>query len=281
MRNFLTQRLKVRDYGVFSLYRGTQLIPKSDVSTLIVDAVADLPAVKRVFDTDDFDWMAVTAIYSAEAEDLIFDFGGEVEIPLSDTLQRQGIKVVGPRKVSRQAAARISQRQTVLRNKLAAIPNTTEESYLLHVNQCGYLLKNTKLYFVHTQNQWSSSVKTSILDLPIEQLRLFVDATGFCSMLSVSPHAEIVADAGRKSILATTREFAEAIVDFLNLEFVVDVGGILAEYAQIVGDSNFQLLEHWGGTREVVLQRLVDRRPASNATTVTEYFDAGYNGELV
>ena len=45
--------------------------------------------------------------------------------------------------------------------------------------------------------------------------------------MTVSPHAELDTKAGQKSILATTRDFAAAVVDFLNLEFVVDVYGNL------------------------------------------------------
>ncbi len=138
-----------------------------------------------------------------------------------------------------------------------------------------------KLYFVHTRKQWTASVKTSILDLTIEQLRLFSDATGSWSLATLKPHAEITGDDNRKSILATTRDFAVAIVDFLNLEFIVDVDSILAEYAELVGDSNFQHLSEWGGTREIVLQRLIERKPDMDAETIAEYFNAGFNGELV
>ena len=279
----LNKNLKVNGYGVWNLYRGTDLIPESEVKAIIIEAIKDNPTVKRVFDVagEDARYMAITADYSQDHENLIFDFGGEFEIGLKELLATAGIRVTGPRKVSRQAAERLAQRQADLTAKLELIPGTPVHIYLRHVNQCGFLLSRTKLYFVHTRKQWTASVKTSILDLTIEQLRLFSDATGSWSLATLKPHAEITGDDNRKSILATTRDFAVAIVDFLNLEFIVDVDSILAEYAELVGDSNFQHLSEWGGTREIVLQRLIERKPDMDAETIAEYFNAGFNGELV
>lgn len=180
-------------------------------------------------------------------------------------------------KVSRKRSPRLTneRRRELLEQKLALIAGTPDEAYLRHVNHCGWLFRNIELYFVHTKNQWGASVKTRILNLTVEEMqKTFVDATGTLALANLQPTINADPQHG-EHILGTTRDFAVAIIDFLNLEFVVDIDAILAETKKQVGDTGSKGLEAWGGTREIVLERLQERRPDLDVEEVERAFDLG------
>jgi len=166
-------------------------------------------------------------------------------------------------------------RRELLEQKLALIAGTPDDAYLRHVNHCGWLFRNIELYFVHTKNQWGASVKTRVLNLTVDEMQqVFVDATGQLALSTLQPTIEADPQHGAH-ILGTTRDFAVAIIDFLNLEFVVDIDAILAETKKQVGDTGFKALEAWGGTREIVLERLKERRADLDPEEIERAFDLG------
>jgi hypothetical protein len=293
----LQNELSIEGYGVaFRLYANGQALDDASAKQVVIQSIQASPFFpqyermlqRMMFNSDNPDYYTMEATLDPAREVLMFEHA-DTTAPI----ELNGYKIVGakatPRK-QRKIDEEKQRREQKLQQKLDAIGNTDEMSYMLHANQCGYLLANTTMRFWHLPSMWATSVMTHIKGISIPDLQQFVDAAGNPTLSGISTHEgnEPGADEAQEmkptntGIVAMHRGFAREIVDFLNLEFVVDVDGIAAEYLQLEGDSQFKNLENWGGDAQTVLQRLIERKPQNlDDGDVQEYFEAGQKGELI
>ena len=173
-----------------------------------------------------------------------------------------------------------------LQEKLDDTQNTDETHYLVHANQCGYLVRNTAMRFYNTgRGQWGISMMTRINGIVLSKLQEFIDSTGNPTLSGVSTHVDtsletdVAGEDSEGGVLAMHSDFAKEIVDFLNLEFEMDIDGIKSQYRE--SDSRFQPIEHWGGGRAAVLEKLLERRKDLDPADITEAFEMGYGSELL
>ena len=84
---------------------------------------------------------------------------------------------------------------------------------------------------------------------------------------------------------ATRAARRSEIVDFINLEYEVDIDDIKRQHRQEKADSGFQSIEYWieqsGGDRASVLERLLERRRNMDPADITEAFEMGYGSKLL
>lgn len=188
-----------------------------------------------------------------------------------------------------------------LREKLEDTLGTAETDYLIHANQCGYLVGHTSMRFYNAaRGQWGISMMTRVNGITLDRLRGFVDSTGSQALSGVSTHADTslegaapTEDAGTdvetraasscsedsEGILAMHSDFARELIDFLNLELEIDIDGLKAQHRG--ADSGFQSIGHWGADRDSVLTRLLERRRDLDPVEITEAFGMGHDGELL
>jgi hypothetical protein len=242
-------------------------------------------------------WQDWSAFVEADpAGGLAFEHGDHVQSGFRRSLELGGLEVVvGPEEIERRLKRRTKrekeggEKAERLRGKLGDTRSTTEADYLAHAECCGYLVRNTALRFNSSgKGQWGTSVVTRIRGIALPALRGFVDSAGRATLSAVSTHADRQlseyaddADAGGKTgIEAMHREFANDIVDFLNLEFEVDVDGVARLYRpsgpRRGSDSKFQSIGSWGGDRETVLRKLKERRDDLDPEKIAAAFDRGY-----
>ena len=293
----LRSELKLEGYGTeFQVWRDGVPVAEAAVRQAIVDEIAASSAMEkyqRVLQKMIADGIADSYEVYVEAdpaEGLMFEHGdfrwpvslGELEV------------VVGAKNVERRRKRRTEkevkkeEKALRLKDKLEDTQNTDETDYLVHANQCGYLVKNTSMRFYNAaRGQWGISMMTRINSISLSKLQEFIDSTGSMTLSGVSTHADTsLAEVPRAAhnedsdgILAMHSDFAKEIVDFLNLEFEVDIDGLKIQHKD--SDSGFQSIEHWGGDRASVLERLLERRRDMDPADITEAFELGYRSELL
>jgi hypothetical protein len=245
-------------------------------------------------------WQDWSVFVEADPAGLVFEHGDPKQSGFRRRLELAGLEVVvGSEKIERRLKRRTKkekeggERAERLRGKLGDTRSTTEAGYLAHAECCGYLVGNTALRFNNSgKGQWGTSVVTRIRGIALPALRGFVDSAGRATLSAVSTHADRqlseyaddddgkAGKAGKAGIEAMHREFANDIVDFLNLEFEVDVDGVARLYRPSGprggSDSGFQSIEDWGGDRETVLRKLKERRDDLDPEKIAAAFDRGY-----
>lgn len=193
-----------------------------------------------------------------------------------------GLQVAGPRKTRRQKPPDKG-RVTALEKKRQRIHETSSDDYLTHAYQCGYLLRNTSLDFLRSRKMQGTSVKMRIRNLTLDQLQQFTDAAGDRTLAALSTHegTHVESDDGASYIYSGWIGFAREVIDFLNLEFLIDIDELKAQHRDVGGDTGFRTLESWGADSETVIGELVSRRPDIDAGSIRKRFDEGYSGSLV
>jgi len=294
----LRDRLDLEGYGTaFQVFRDGMSLDEDAARQAIVDEIAAPPVIeryqqslRRMMDDDPSGWRNWSTFVEPDSAmgGLVFEHGdfrqpvslGGLEVVIGDKQVARRLKNRPKREIAKEERAKGLQR------KLEDTLGTDEADYLVHANQCGYLVRNTTMRFNRTgKGQWSTSVMTHIGGIALPTLRGFVDSTGQASLSSISTHADGTEGAEESGsevgIDAVHKGFARDIVDFLNLEFAVDIDGIAGQYGEEKSDSGFQSIERLGGSREEVLRRLIERRRDLDPGKITEWFELGYESELI
>lgn len=177
-------------------------------------------------------------------------------------------------------------REQKLKEKLSDTRNTDKDDYLLHAVQCGYLMRHAAMRFYNKGgDQWGVSMMTSIAGLTLPELRGFIDSAGRESLSGVSTHVdtslEKAAGPGEPeggTLTAMHSDFAKEIVDFLNLEYEVDIDDLKRRHAR--DDSGFRSIGHWieqsGGDSGMVLEKLKERS-SLDPEEIASMFQMGYD----
>ena len=291
--------LEINGYGTaFQVFRGGVPVDEEAARRAIVDEVAAAEGYRRSLQRmmREPRWQDWSAFVEADpAGGLAFEHGDPAQSGFRRSLELGGLEVVvGPEKIERRLKRRTKrekeggEKAERLRGKLGDTRNTTEADYLAHAECCGYLVRNTTVRFNSSgKKQWGTSVVTRIGGIALPALRGFIDSAGRATLSAVSTHAdrqlsEYADDAGgaKAGIEAMHREFANDIVDFLNLESEVDIDGVARLYRpsgpRRHSDSKFQSIEDWGGDRGTVLGKLKERRVDLDPEKITAAFDKGY-----
>ncbi len=296
--------LRLKGYGTaFQIWRDGVPIDEGTARQAIVDKISSPPVMeiyqrslqRLIHEEGDIGFYEISV--EAEPPALMFEHGN-----FRHPMELDGFEVVvGEKDVERRRKRRTKkeigkeEKARRLDQKLEDTKNTDEAHYLVHANQCGYLVGNTSIRFFNAgRGQWGISVMTRINGISLSKLQEFIDSTGTPTLSGVSTHADTsLADLPRAAaeaephcredeggITAMHGDFAKDIVDFLNLEFRVEIDETKAQYKD--SDSRFQSIEHWGGGRDMVLERLLERRGEGlNPDDITEAFEMGYKGELL
>jgi len=286
----LRDRLDLEGYGTaFQVFRDGVSLGEDEARQAIADEIATPPvaeryqqSLRRMMDDDPSGWRNWSTFVEAEGDGLMFEHGDFRHPVRLDGLET----VVGEKQVERRLKNRPKketakeERAEMLRRKLEDTRDTDEADYLAHANQCGYLVRNTTIRFNRTgKGQWSTSVMTHIGGISLPTLRGFVDSTGRAALAEIDTHTDQVSDGDSgDGIEAMHKGFARDIVDFLDLE--VDIDAIAGQHGEDKSDSGFRSIEHWGGSREEVLRRLLERRRDLDSDRITEWFELGYESEL-
>lgn len=284
----LQKQLKLENYGtMFHLYENNMPLDEQSARNFVIQAIISSPMISQyqrtlqhmLFNDDNPDYYEMSVQPDPSGRGLVFEHGD-----FTSPVDTSDLKVSGPgteiHKTKQQV--RLEEQKQKLDEKLQKIQNTDEMDYLYHANQCGYLTARTKMRFWHLEGMWATTVATAIPGISIEQLRGFVDATGQNTLSEISTHAGYLPDNINldTGILANHRDFARQIMNFLNLEFIIDIDSIVADYREIIGDSGFKSIEEWGGSKDVVLNRIINRRQNIDADTIRDLFEEGYSGNL-
>ena len=282
------QELDLEGYGTaFQVYRDSMPIDGKAARQVIIKAIT-VPAVmeryqnvlrRMIADEDSPDYYAAAVQVGPEGL-LAFEHGDfKTTIDLADS----GLQVAMPKQRKTRRRQQVEERAEALDRKREKIKETGEEDYMLHANQVGYLLRNVRLNFLHSKNMYTSSVKMRINNLTLDQLQSFIDATGSQTLAALSTHegTRPVSADGETGIYSGWAGFAREVIDFLNLELVVDVDGIAAQYRTIIADTGFETLDRWDADTETVLGQLIDRRSDLDAETIREWFTEGYGGTIM
>lgn len=282
----LQQELKIVGYGTaFQIYRDRTLLDEEAARQAVIEVVtgpAMMPMYKemlqRMIGAGD-EPNNYEADVQIDADGLVFEHGNLLKsIDLADS----GLRIVGPggKKTKRQRT--VEERAKALERKRERIRDTGEEDYLTHANQCGYLLRNVRLGFLRSLKMQGTSVKMRINNLTLDQLQRFMDATGNPTLAALSTHegTQPGSDDSGRYIYSGWIGFAMEVIDFLNLEMVIDVEGLKEEHRNVGGDTGGRALEEWDADAETVIGQLADRRPDIDAEMIRAYFMEGRNGEL-
>ena len=300
----LRSELKLKGYGTeFQVWRDGVSIDAAAVRQAIISSITARPVMgeyqRSIQETiledgeEFFDSYEVTV--EAEPPELMFEHGGfrhpmnlgELEV------------VVGAKNVERRRNRRTKKeiekedKAQSLKEKLDATQDTDETDYLVHANQCGYLVKNTSIrFFAQIEGQLGCSTETKIQGIALPKLQEFIDSTGSPTLSEVSTHVDTSLVKTKSSengkgvrVQAVHSDFAKEIVDFINLEYEVDIDDIKRQHRQEKADSGFQSIEYWieqsGGDRASVLERLLERRRDMDPADITEAFELGYGSKLL
>jgi len=289
----LQDRLKLTDYGVeFQIWRDSLPLNEAEAKRVIIGKITTRPVVGE---------------YLLSLRDAICRNGGEEFVDDSPEVWIRGSQpefkhgdfkyyvnfrhsnpelrvIVGQRDVKRKIREMKSpeikreKKTNKLQEKLEDTRTTGRDDYLAHARQCGYLTVNTTMrFFANIEGQFGTSIETHIQGISLLELQTFVDSAGRESLSGVSTHVDtsLEKDCG-KSLNAMHSDFAKEIIDFLNLEFDVDIDDIKRLHREEKSNSGHQPIEHWGANQDAVLRKLLDRRPGSvPASDVTEAFGKG------
>lgn len=301
----LRDRLELRDYGIeFQIWRDDLPLNETAARRLIIDKVTTRPVSDAYLaglqdmtrqGREDLVDGGVTA--HTRGTRLMFEHG-DFKYPVNFSHSNPELEVViGQKDVARRLKRRTKtevgreERSNRLQEKLDDTRNADRAGYLAHASQCGYLVRHTAMRFYNkARGQRGVSTMTSITGLALPKLQGFIDSTGRESLSEVSTHVdtslEKVSGPGAPegpALVAMHADFAKEIVDFLNLEYEVDIDDLKRRHMK--DDSGFQSIGHWieqsGGGSGIVLEKLLDRRPDSAAADdITKAFEAGYAGKL-
>ena len=290
----LRNGLELEGYGTkFQIFQDGLSVGEEAARQAIVDEITAPPvigryqqAIQRMMDDDPKGWRNWSMFVEAGEGALMFEHGD-----FQQPIRLDGLEiVVGEKQVERRFKNR-PKRETKkeekaekLRRKLDDTRDTDAADYLAHANHCGYLLRRTTIRFNSVaKDQFGTSVMTRIGGITLSALRDFIDSTGKATLSMISTHqgsepTEYADDGrGRAGIEAMHHDFARGIIDFLNLEYEVDTDAIARQHREDKSDSGFRSIEHWGGGRETVLNRLIERRPDLDSDEITEWFGQGYD----
>lgn|GEM_PF-4657352 len=279
----LKDDLELNGYGsMFQLYRGDMPLPLEDARMAVIDAVAGDAEYRKALrrmqaESPRMDWQPFA---ENGPEGLMFEHGDfESRIDLAGDIRVTG-PASGRRRTKRQEQA--EERARLLDQKRRDTEDTPEDDYLAHANQCGYLLRNARLYFLKSKRMRATSVKMKIYDLTMEQLRRFTDSAGRHSLAELSTHRDTRygSDAAGSFIYSGWKAFSREVVGFLNLDDAIDVDALAAQYHDLIVDTGFLTLDRWGGDADAVAGRLIDRRPDIDADMIRSFFEEGLGGTL-
>lgn len=282
----LQQELKIVGYGTaFQIYRDRTLLDEEMARQAVIEAVtgpAMMPMYKETLQrmigaSDEPNYYDVDV--QADADGLMFEHGDfKRVIDLA-----AGLRIAGPGRKKTKREKTVEERAKALERKRERIRDTGEEDYLTHANQCGYLLRNIRLGFLRSPKMQGTSVKMRINNLTLDQLQRFIDATGNPTLAALSTHegTRPGSDDSGRYIYSGWIGFAMEVIDFLNLEMVIDVEGLKEEHRDVGGDTGGRTLEAWDADAETVIGQLTDRRPDIDAEAIREWFMEGYGGEFI
>lgn len=286
---FIQANVDLEGYGSqYVLFRDNIMLPPQDAKNAIGEILQNSGVLNEVYSTvsamvtggdrPDYEPMAVTF----NGNSLTFDYFKPYPLRLPPNMRI----VVGKQMKGNRATEKAQQRQTQIKQKLDQIHNTPEEAYMMHANQCGFLLRNTQFRFFKTPKMAefmdTASMETIIRNLQLERLHEFLDAAGQNTLLQLQTHLnEVPEGRGHSGIYSPFKGFAAAIIDFLNLEYSIDLPMLMGQFGKNIGDTKYQSIESFGGTRQAVLEQLKRRRGDLNPKDIEEYFNAGYAGELL
>lgn len=292
----LRDRMKIEGYGIdFQIWRGGLPLNETAASRLIIGKVTTRPVADmylagiqdmvRQGRDDLIDGTVATRIKGTR---LMFEHG-DFKYPVNFTYSNPELTVViGQKDVARRLKRRNKgdikreDRSNRLQDKLDDTRETNGANYLAHAGQSGYLMRNTFIrFFAQIEGQYGTSTETQIRGITLPEMQGFIDSAGRETLADVSTHVDTNLEKDGAKIQATHSDFAKEIVDFLNLEYEVDVDSIKRQHREERTDSGFQTIEHWikyqGGDKGMALKKLLDRRPSAvTPDDITEAFEAGY-----
>lgn len=294
----LQDELKLKGYGTeFQVWRAGVPIDEEEARQAIVNEVTTSPVVDgyqrsiqktMLEDREFFDDYVVTA--EAEGTELIFEHGGfRHPVRLGELELVVGQKALEKRRKNRtRTEEKAEDRELKLREKLDDTLDVDEGFYLIHANQCGYLVRNTTVRFnASAKDQYGTSTMTHIAGITLVDLHEFIDSAGNETLSMISTHmdpdlvktTEPGKDSAKGGVTAMHSDFAKEIIDFLNLEYLVEIDDIKSSVLESKSDSKFQSIERWGADRETVLGRLIERRGKVDSAKIEEQFEEGYGSK--
>jgi len=269
--------LELEDYGTaFRLYRDRMSLDEGAARQAIVGMLdrglmdRHLDAVRRMLGAGD-NPRDLAVLARPDGSGGLYLEHGDFKEALD--LAAAGLRLSGP------AERRSKERSKAIERKRLDTQDTSEGDYLLHANQCGFLLRNVRLDFLKSPRMQGTSVKMRIPNLTLDNLRQFTDAAGRRSLAGLSTHEGTDVDSSG-AIYSPWIGFSLAVVDFLNLEDTIDVEDLKAQHREVGGDTGSLPLSDWGASPESVIDELASRRPDVDASEIRERFMAGYGGEL-
>ena len=296
LKSYLQNDMQIKNYDTsFSLFQDNQPIDLSQARLLILNAIISdprfeqeyYPIVLKLVDMNERpDRSSVHVDLDKDNDILIFEHDDIIRFPVhlgNQTKVRSLSRRSGHSSTQRKFDLDKKQKEQKLQEKLQEIQSVDVMDYVTHANQCGYLTKHTRFDVLHTANMWASSVQTLVAGITIDRLQSFIDATGQPVLSKIESHlnsSEGIQNT-QNGVEGWWKGFAIAIIDFINLEFIIDIDVLCDEYKNQIGHSGYRTIEEWGGTKEVVLKRLIERKPKNvSASDIEEYFMEGYGGTL-
>ncbi len=292
--------LELGGYGTgFQVFRGGMPIDEEAARQAIIDEVTAPPLIEKyqrtlqaMVDDGSIKGWAVY-VEPDPAGGLVFRHGDfEPSLSLGEFEVVTGAKEVEQRRKRRNKTQTTKEdRVQKLKDKLDETQDTEKDDYLLHAIQCGYLIRNTAIrFFAQIEGQLGCSTETKIQGITLPKLRDFIDSAGRTSLAEVSTHVDTGLEktaecgGGKKAkadvVEAVHSGFAEEIIDFLNLEYEVDVDSIKRRHREEKADSGFRSIGHWieqsGGDGGMVLEKLKDRRRNLDPDEIAAAFELGY-----
>jgi hypothetical protein len=277
------RQLELEDYGAaFRLYRGQVPLGEEEARQAVVGMLdrglmdRNLDAARRMLGAGD-NPRDLAVLARPDGSGGLYLEHGDFKETLD--LGAAGLRLAEP------AKPRSKERSKAIERKHLDTRGTSEGDYLLHAEQCGFLLRNARLDFLRSPRMQGTSVKMRIPNLTMDDLRQFTDAAGRRSLAGLSTHEGTDVDS-EGAIHSGWIGFPLAVVDFLNLEGAIDVEDLKAQHhaagylAFPGGDTGFRPLSDWGVGPESVIGELAYRRPNIDADKIRERFMAGYGGEL-
>ena len=293
----LRSELKLEGYGTkFQAWQGGVPIDEEAVRQAIIGEVTAPPVIERY----------QQILQKMAIEDSLGGYGVYVEADPGVTFKHGDFEhpaslgefevVTGEKEVERRRKRttktdiKKEDRAKKLKEKLDDTRNTDEDFYLFHASQCGYLVRNTAIRFYNTaRDQWGISMMTRINGITLPKLQEFIDSAGRGTLSMISTHMDPslvkTTEPGEDSeggVLAMHSDFAKEIVDFLNLEYEVDIDDLKRQHTK--ADSGFRSIGYWieqsGGDEGMVLAKLIERRPGGlDPDRIKKLFELGYETE--
>lgn len=293
----LQDRMGIEGYGVeFQIWRDGLPLNETAARRLIIGKVTTPPvadgyiqAIQDMANSGREDLVDGAVTIRVKGTRLMFKHG-DFMYPVNFSNSNPDLTVViGEKNVARKLKRRNKgdikreDRSNRFQEKLDDTKNVGRAGYLAHAGQCGYLMRNTFIrFFAQIEGQYGTSTETQIRgSITLPEMQGFIDSAGRESLAGLSPRVDTSLERDGATIQATHSDFAKEIIDFLNLEYEVDIDSIKRQHREERADSGFQPIGHWlkyqGGESGTALTRLLDRRPSEvPPDDITEAFEAGY-----